>query len=307
MSYSRSHPSPADPRTRRGSGDRDGGFFQRSGPHKNVAESSPRSQHVLHPRGGGFQGTFRQFPPPPGSHVLPLQTQPPDQRESSGSGGRSVDQRSVSMRPSLFPTPSSAAHVQQFPHKAPPPIMSPAHQFPTVPPPVPPWFNPSRPVFLPRLPLPLATPPPLPGPAHPIAPPTSHFLHPFLPRPFLPPPLPHQQMQVPFNSHGPPFSQRISSFDPKTGLPGFQPAPAPVGIEERMGLTEVKGQKREETFFREGRHWIGHGANDVSDVFISNWLKRVEGSYLSHQQRRSEMEQHTLKVSTVVVLHRREG
>ena len=309
--------SPADPRSHRGSGDRDGGFLQHSGlhqPQKKVVASSPHSQYVnprLQPRGRGFPGTFRQVPPPPGSHVLPPQVQPNDQRES-----RTMDQGSVPMQRSFLPASSSAAHVQPFPHQAPPPMTSP-HQFPAVPPPVPPWFNPSRPVFPDRLPLPLATPPHLPGPAHPMAPPTAQsplpFPHPFPPRPFLllnlPPPPPHQQMQASFNSQGPPFRtphQRTSSFDPKTGLPGFQPAPAPVGIKERMGLTEVKGQKREEasqTFFGD---WIGQGASDASDIFISNWLKQVGGSYLMHQQHRSEVEQHTLKVSTVFMLKRRE-
>ena len=86
-------------------------------------------------------------------------------------------------------------------------------------------------------------------------------------------------------------SAPINSYN---GLPGFNPVPAPIGVVERMGLAAVKGQ---ETVVAGGRvSGQFPGQADVSDQFISDWMKRVEISYMRHQLHRSELMQNNFKV-----------
>ena len=78
-------------------------------------------------------------------------------------------------------------------------------------------------------------------------------------------------------------------------LPGFKPAPSPVGIEEKLGLKR-KGRKGDDS--EGGVEMIRLlSGEDSSDCFISEWLKSVEGSYLRHQQHREEVKQSNIKVS----------
>ena len=76
-------------------------------------------------------------------------------------------------------------------------------------------------------------------------------------------------------------------------MPGFKPAPSPVGIEEKLGLRK-EPSKVEDEGNREIKRLSSEG--DASDRFISEWLERVEGSYLRHQQHKEEMKQNSIKV-----------
>ena len=79
-------------------------------------------------------------------------------------------------------------------------------------------------------------------------------------------------------------------------MPGFRPAPAPVGIEEKLGLVGARGERKGEGAGENDR-LSGRDQVEVSDPFISDWLKRVESSYLRHQQHKNELKQHSMKVS----------
>ena len=79
-------------------------------------------------------------------------------------------------------------------------------------------------------------------------------------------------------------------FGSKGEVPGFKPAPSPVGIEEKLGLKEERSKG-------EGGSGLEiKSREDSSDRFINEWLKRVEGSYLRHRQQREEVKRNSIKV-----------
>ena len=66
-----------------------------------------------------------------------------------------------------------------------------------------------------------------------------------------------------------------------------------------MGLSE-DGMKKEqnegdgESDNKMNKQLLG---GDPSDCFISEWMKKVEGSYLRHHQLKEEVKQNSIKVS----------
>ena len=70
-----------------------------------------------------------------------------------------------------------------------------------------------------------------------------------------------------------------------------------------MGLSEDKGQQ-DNTGGDSGGNVVGEQnssvwnrpSTEVSDTFITDWLKRVEISYLKHQREKSTLEQSSMKV-----------
>ena len=292
----------------------------RQQPHRGGATlcAGAVSSGTLFPLRG--RGSNHHLPPPVMSSNLPPPALPYPTGPLLGVTNSSTDQNvgvnlQSSVRPpqSLLPmsthTYPGPAHPQPLPH-VPPQRPSSASSFPPILPPPPQWFNPSRPTFPPMTHLPPPPPSPLPSSisayVHPVAPVSSSSPLAF-PRP-PPSPLPPPQN---FPSHpsrmGPPFGhgpyfvtphQSTKPFQPpfdlnQQGLPGFKPAPAPVGIEEKMGLAEVKGQRSVSD-----SGLIRHMTTEttVSDPFIMNWLKSVKGSYLRHQQHQFELKQHSMKV-----------
>ena len=229
--------------------------------------------------------------------------------------------------------PPPSHHMPPSPQSVP---QLPPHGNVSLPPP-PPWFNPPNPVFpmmahpqAPRLHPPPATPPPFAPtppptsgayacplnaggllPPHPPAASPLPFLPPGgLPPPPLPPPpnfpLPLPIMPPPTHMPRfvPPYIQQTQKFhrtpfDPSGPFPGFKPAPNPVGIEEKLGLSE-DGMKKEqnegdgESDNKMNKQLLG---GDPSDCFISEWMKKVEGSYLRHHQLKEEVKQNSIKVS----------
>jgi hypothetical protein len=59
-----------------------------------------------------------------------------------------------------------------------------------------------------------------------------------------------------------------------------------VGIEEKLGLKQERREGEGESGWEMKRP---SSEDDSPDRFINEWLKRVEGSYLSHQQHREEV------------------
>ena len=89
-------------------------------------------------------------------------------------------------------------------------------------------------------------------------------------------------------------------FGSKGEVPGFKPAQNPVGIEEKLGLKEERSKGED------GSGWEIErlsSKEDSSDRFINEWLKRVEGSYLRHQQQREEVKQNSIKVRLRLIKH----
>ena len=82
-------------------------------------------------------------------------------------------------------------------------------------------------------------------------------------------------------------------FGSKGEVPGFKPAPSPMGIEEKLGLKEESSKGEGESGWEIKRL---SSKEDSSDCFINEWLKRVEGSYLRHQQQREEVKRNSIKV-----------
>ena len=68
-----------------------------------------------------------------------------------------------------------------------------------------------------------------------------------------------------------------------------------MGIEEKLGLKK-EINKGEGEGGREIRRLSSE--EDASDRFISEWLKQVKGSYLRHQQHKTEVKQSSIKVSS---------
>lgn len=216
-------------------------------------------------------------------------------------------QSPLHMATHIYPRLQPVSHV-------PPQHPSSASSLPPVLPPPQQWFNSSQTRF--PLMTHLPSPPPFtlqPGVnayVHPVAPVSLSSPLPFLrppPLPLLPPQNfpPHPPQMGPQSGHGPRFVAphrwtkefQLPNDLSQQGLPGFKPAPAPVGIEEKMGLIKDH-QKVEGQESGSDGGLIGHrqSETDVSDPFITNWLKRVEGSYVRHQQHQFELKQHSMKV-----------
>jgi hypothetical protein len=66
-----------------------------------------------------------------------------------------------------------------------------------------------------------------------------------------------------------------------------------VGIEETLGLKEKRREGEGESGWEVKRPL---SEDDSSDRFVNEWLKRVEGSYVSHQQHREEVKRNSIKV-----------
>ena len=303
----------------------------REGSTSRSSLSTTSSGALIPPR---FPNTNPQHRPAVLSSSLP--SQPPSQPVHVGGpvlgGNSSVAQNPFpnhqsSVRPlrSSLPVPTRG-YTGLAMHPPPQPLL-PAQQSssfsPLVPPPhiIPPpppsqWFNPSHATFPPfHIPPPLATPRLQASDntfVNAVAPPcsSSPLLFPCpSPSPYLRPPhFPSNLTRMPPpTGHGPRFiaphqqmGQFPSSFDiSQQVLPGFKPAPAPVGIEEKLGLSKVKGQQKVKGQLGESGSRLAHhlpSGSDVSDPFISNWLKRVEGSYLGHQQQKELLKRHSMKV-----------
>ena len=217
-------------------------------------------------------GSVALPPPPPSwfnpSHpAFPMMTHPPQPPFS---------QPTISTPPPFTSTRHTAL---------PPPPTSGAYPLSVMGPlPPPPPFPPAA-----GSPLPFPTPPGgLPPPLLPLTPPNFPLPLPIIPTPshtftprFIPPSLQQTQKYVHI------------SFDSKGEVPGFKPAPSPVGIEERLGLKKEKNEGEGEGS-REMKRLSSE--EDASDCFISEWLKQVEGSYLMHQQHRQEVKWNSIKV-----------
>ena len=282
----------------------------------------------------GIQGPNFPMPPrppiPPGNLPPRLLSGSATMPTSTGQSASQFNQQQLNRSPHLsnFPIPSTLGSYPA-PLVIPPSQSLMQRQFQNPlqlppPPPVPPWFNPSHSVF-PRMSqqhqLPRLTPPTPPPPSvgvHPTAvvlPPSSSPSPLMFPRPPVVPPFPPPHSHpyptmAPSTVRGPrpvalrPWTPRSSTpLDLSQGLPGFRPAPAPVGLEEKMGLSEVKSQQ-DATGGDSGGSVIGEQngsvwnrpSTEVSDPFITDWLKRVEISYLKHQREKSTLEQRSMKV-----------
>ena len=215
------------------------------------------------------------LPPPPQSWFNPatILTMPGHPPQSS-----SYPQPVMSTPP---PFSSTCAPLPPPPSGA-PPLLGMRGPLPMPPPPIPPSAG---------SPLPIFPPPPmggLPPPPFPPAPPNFP-----LPLPIIPPP---SRFVVPPSLQQTQNYQRTMFGSPKGEVPGFKPAPSPVGIEEKLGLKEEKSKGEGESGWEVKRE-------DSSDRFINEWLKRVEGSYLRHQQQREEVKQNSIKVRLRLTEH----
>lgn len=254
--------------------------------HGHTIGHPPHSSHhiALSPR--------QQLPPRDGNVGLPPPAPPPSWR----------------FNPShpTFPMMPRPPHPS-FPRPTPPPPFSPTH-VPFTATPRPPLPSPAVPLVgvmdtfptpPPTLPpaLPAAAGSPLPFPPPPRGlppPPLPHGLPNFpLPLPIIPPPSSHSFIPPRFV---PPSIQQTQKYHRSAvgEVPGFKPAPKPVGIEETLGLKMEKNKAEGESSEEMGRLSF---EEDYSDRFISDWLKRVEGSYLRHQQHREEVKRNSIKVS----------
>lgn len=232
---------------------------------------------------------------PPSHQYQQLQLPPPD-------GNTALPPAPPWFNPSL-----PAFSVMTQPHSqplasAPPPFLrTPPPTLPSLPtagayrpravgplPPPPPAGSP-----LPFPPPPRGIPPPFPIP--PVPPPHFPLPLPILSSPTQPPPLIPPSLQ-------PTHKNYRTQFDPKRDiLPGFEPAPSPVGIDEKLGLAEEivkkeqsKGESGNYSRLREG---------DPADCFVSDWLKKVEGSYWRHQQHLEVVKQGNIKVGQYYIFN----